>query len=84
MTVEALPYWLVNLPREEWPEACPEYLVNVDPRDREILGTHDADYHTQTWEEVVELASMDPVNHLVVYRFKLGIRVTYPSRDQPP
>lgn len=53
----SLPYWLVNVPREEWPDKCPEYLRNLDERDREILGTPDAEYKRMSWEEIDELVS---------------------------
>lgn len=59
MTKDALPYWLVNVAREEWPEACPEFLLNMNERDRAVLSTRDVDYKKHTWDEVVELAKIN-------------------------
>ena len=62
MTKSPLPYWLVNVSGEEErpdarPEACPEFLLNLNERDKAILSTRDVDYKKHTWDEVVELAS---------------------------
>ncbi|KAI9813215.1 MAG: hypothetical protein M1826_002531 [Phylliscum demangeonii] len=50
-----LPYWLVNVPRAQWPPTCPDFLATANAKDREILSTPDARYHRQSWEEVKEL-----------------------------
>ncbi len=66
MTIEqTLPYWVTNLPREEWPEACPEFLLNVDPKDQEILGTLDEHYPVQSWDDVKHIVSM---NQYILWR----------------
>lgn len=57
MTVEALPYWLVNVPKEQWPSECPDFLVNVNTKDRGILATPDAQYRRQSWPEVQHFIS---------------------------
>ncbi len=51
----ALPYWLVNVPQEEWPSECPDYLKNVSEKDKASLSTLDADYHRLSWDEVKEI-----------------------------
>ena len=55
MTVDDLPYWLVNVPREQWPRECPDFLVHANAKDRGILSTRDERYRSQTWEEVKEI-----------------------------
>ncbi|KAA6415485.1 MAG: hypothetical protein FRX48_00200 [Lasallia pustulata] len=52
MMVESLPYWLVNIPKDEWPAECPDFLTNVNTKDRGILATPDAQFHRQNWPEV--------------------------------
>ena len=55
--VEELPYWLVNVPKSEWPSECPDYLVNANPKDRRILSTLDKNYKRQSWPEVQQIIS---------------------------
>ena len=59
MKHESLPYWLVNVPRDQWPIGCPEFLVNANAKDRGILSTPDSEYSRQTWEEVQQVISTD-------------------------
>lgn len=59
MAREALPYWLVNVPSDQWPAECPEFLINVNVKDRAILSTLDADYKRQSWPEVQQIISND-------------------------
>ena len=54
--VEATPpFWLVNVPRSEWPEKCPDFLINASDRDRAILSTPDSQYCRLSWMEVQEI-----------------------------
>jgi hypothetical protein len=55
---ELLPFWLVNVPRDQWPIECPEFLAVCSDKDKEIIGTPDAQYTLLTWEEVKEIVSM--------------------------
>ncbi|MCJ1281037.1 hypothetical protein MMC26_000355 [Xylographa opegraphella] len=55
MKGEYLPYWLVNIPQDQWPTDCPEFLVNANTKDRGILATPDSEYSRQTWEEVQQI-----------------------------
>ena len=50
-----LPFWLVNVPRDQWPTECPEFLKACNEKDRRIIGTPDDKYTLLTWEEVREL-----------------------------
>ena len=54
---KSLPYWLVNVPEDQWPESCPDFLINANVKDRGILSTPDSDYHRQTWPEVQQIIS---------------------------
>ena len=55
--MEPLPYWLVNVPQAEWPNECPDFLVNVNKKDQGILATPDSNYRRLTWPEVQTIIS---------------------------
>jgi hypothetical protein len=38
---QGLPFWKVNVPHEEWPEECPEFLSVCSEKDKRIIGTPD-------------------------------------------
>ncbi|KAI9854157.1 MAG: hypothetical protein M1824_000576 [Vezdaea acicularis] len=59
---ENLPFWCVNLPRESWPDKCPDFLKNVSDKDRGIISTRDEDYHRQTWPEVKDIISRNRID----------------------
>ncbi|KAI9784209.1 MAG: hypothetical protein M1816_001031 [Peltula sp. TS41687] len=50
-----LPYWLMNVPRDQWPSSCPDFLLNINDKARRILRSPDGDYRRQTWAEVQEI-----------------------------
>ena len=54
---EPLPFWLVNVPRDQWPSECPEFLRDVGEKDRRIIGMPDEEYKRLTWDQVTELVS---------------------------
>lgn len=56
---EPLPFWLVNVPRDQWPAECPEFLKDISEKDKRIIGTPDSQYTLLRWDEVKELVSMD-------------------------
>ena len=57
-----IPYWRANVPREQWPTECPEFLLDLSERDRELVGRRDQDYHRLTWPEVKNvIGSTQPV-----------------------
>ncbi|KAI9717894.1 MAG: hypothetical protein M1812_004421 [Candelaria pacifica] len=64
MTSEDLPFWLVNVPEDQWPAKCPEFLVNANAKDQRILSTLDRDYHVMTWLEVKELIRQNRLDQL--------------------
>jgi hypothetical protein len=57
MPDEELPFWLVNVPREQWPAACPDFLRDVSEKDKRIIGTLDKEYEVLGWEEVRDIVS---------------------------
>ncbi|KAI4216531.1 MAG: hypothetical protein LQ351_001020 [Letrouitia transgressa] len=52
MSSEGVHYWLANVPQDQWPKECPEFLKNISERDRKIVGTLDKDFCRLTWPEV--------------------------------
>lgn len=50
----SLPYWLMNIPRNEWPAECPDFLRNLPEKNIQILSTPDERYRRQDWELVKE------------------------------
>ncbi|KAJ5773463.1 hypothetical protein N7457_008359 [Penicillium paradoxum] len=56
-TTETLPYWLVNLPRSQWPVDCPSFLRDQPPKNIRCLSTPDHLYTRQDWEQVKEIIS---------------------------
>ena len=54
---ESLPFWKVNVPREQWPAECPDFLKDISEKDEGIIGTPDEEYTLLSWQEVRELVS---------------------------
>lgn len=52
--VQQLPFWLMNIPRNQWPDQCPEFLINSSERDKKIMSVPNDQYQRATWEEVQE------------------------------
>jgi hypothetical protein len=55
---DEVPFWCVNVPREQWPAKCPDFLRDVGEKDERIIGTPDEEYTFLTWDHVRELVSM--------------------------
>jgi len=55
---EPVPFWRVNVPRDQWPTWCPDFLEDMSEKDKKIIGTPDEEYQVLTWAEVKELVSM--------------------------
>jgi hypothetical protein len=53
----SIPYWLVNVPRAQWPMACPDFLRDLSEKNIQVLSTPDAAYPRQSWETVKEIIS---------------------------
>lgn len=52
---ETLPYWLVNVPVDQRPAECPDFLADANEKDRGILATPDPEYRRLSWSEVQEI-----------------------------
>lgn len=52
-----LPYWLVNVPRSQWPDECPEFLRELPAKSVRILSTPDTQFQRQDWETVKQIVS---------------------------
>lgn len=57
LTSESIPYWLVNVPRSQWPAECPSFLRDLPPKSIQCLSTPDEVYERQNWETVKEIIS---------------------------
>ncbi|KAF2852531.1 hypothetical protein T440DRAFT_446167 [Plenodomus tracheiphilus IPT5] len=57
-----LEFWKVNVPHEQWPTSCPEFLKECGDKDRKIIGTRDEEYKSLSWEEVKEIIRTDRVD----------------------
>ncbi|CAG8053767.1 unnamed protein product [Penicillium salamii] len=52
LTSKTLPFWLVNIPRSQWPAECPSFLHGQPPKNIQCLSTPDDHYTRQDWTEV--------------------------------
>lgn len=62
MPHEELSFWLVNVPRDQWPTECPDFLRDVGEKDRMIIGTLDSDYKRLSWQEVQEIIRLNRID----------------------
>ncbi|KAE8154768.1 hypothetical protein BDV25DRAFT_81892 [Aspergillus avenaceus] len=58
----ALPYWLVNVPRDQWPVECPRFLRHTSEKNKGVLATPDAQYKRQEWGLVKELVRTNRID----------------------
>ncbi|CAG5163914.1 uncharacterized protein ALTATR162_LOCUS6577 [Alternaria atra] len=65
MPHEELPFWLVNVPRDQWPSECPDFLKNISEKDRGIIGTPDESYRVLTWDQVREIRATGSTSFIV-------------------
>jgi len=54
---DPLPFWLVNIPRDQWPSECPESLRDVSEKDRQIIGMPDEEHDCLRWDVVKDIVS---------------------------
>lgn len=52
---QGVPFWNVNLPRDQWTNTCPDYLLGIDHWDQAQLTVRDEDYTPMSWDEVKDL-----------------------------
>jgi len=46
-----LPYWQVNVAKDEITVECPDFLRDLTPKDRGIVATPDSQFRRDTWAE---------------------------------
>ncbi|KAI9654733.1 MAG: hypothetical protein M1831_005320 [Alyxoria varia] len=51
-STDGIPFWNVNIPKEEWTDHCPDYLSQVDHYDQAQLAVKDDEYQAMSWQEV--------------------------------
>jgi hypothetical protein len=57
MGSQEIPFWHVNVPEALRTNDCPDFLANLNPKDREIISTPDAQFHVVSWPEVQHLTA---------------------------
>ncbi|KAL8997299.1 MAG: hypothetical protein Q9169_003391 [Polycauliona sp. 2 TL-2023] len=65
MSEADIPYWRVNVPKEQWPAECPEFLLDLSERDQQLVDRHDKDYHRLTWPEVKKAIEHNELDRFV-------------------
>lgn len=54
---EAIPFWHVNVPPSERTPDCPAFLSSLGPKDRDLIGTPDAQFHILSWPETQQVVA---------------------------
>lgn len=54
-TPDQTPYWQVNVPSHLRTPDCPDFLLNLSPKDLGIISTPDSSYRPQSWPEVRQI-----------------------------
>ncbi|USP76300.1 hypothetical protein yc1106_03574 [Curvularia clavata] len=62
MAPKDLPFWLVNVPEDQRPSECPDFLKDCSDKDQKIIGTPDGEYKVLTWDEVREIVKSNRVD----------------------
>ena len=82
-----LPYWLVNVPDEQWPSSCPVFLRDISAKNERVVGTPDEHYRRLSWEEVQEILrwsrSTLVAPHQVAATASSTWAITLQSTDEP-
>lgn len=68
MPHEELQYWNFNLPQSQLSSECPEYLLNLNDKDRRLIESWDNDYQIQDWPKVQELVRTNRIDLFQRYR----------------
>lgn len=55
-----LPYWIINVPESQRPTECPEFLLDISDRNKEIINLPQDEYDILSWPEVQDLISKWP------------------------
>ncbi|KAK8193876.1 hypothetical protein HDK77DRAFT_461599 [Phyllosticta capitalensis] len=65
MPSTALPWWQVNVPDHLRSEACPDFLVDCNEKDRRIIGTPNSEYTPYSWQQVKDIVNSNRLGDLV-------------------
>lgn len=52
-----IPYWIINVPESQRPTECPEFLLDISDRNKEIINLPQDEYNILSWPEVQDLIS---------------------------
>lgn len=74
MLEEKLPYWLVNIPKDQWPAECPDFLLEISSRDRKMISMPNEDFHRLTWPEVQKIIGREKIPHEQQESSRLTVR----------
>lgn len=56
------PYWLVNVPKSQWPAECPDFLRDISERDKAMISIPASEFHRLTWPEVQEIVKTNKID----------------------
>ncbi|KIW88271.1 uncharacterized protein Z519_11382 [Cladophialophora bantiana CBS 173.52] len=56
-------WWNINVPKEQWTEECPPYLLGQSEKNIGILSRKDEDFKRYTWQQVEELVRTNNIHH---------------------
>ncbi|ENH61023.1 hypothetical protein FOCG_10032 [Fusarium oxysporum f. sp. radicis-lycopersici 26381] len=54
-STETVPFWNMNIPKDQRTEECPDFLQGLHKKDQGILSTPDQEYHIFSWAEVRDI-----------------------------
>ncbi|EXM11299.1 hypothetical protein FOIG_01044 [Fusarium odoratissimum NRRL 54006] len=54
-STETVPFWNMNIPKDQRTEECPDFLQGLHKKDQGILSTPDQEYHIFSWAEVHDI-----------------------------
>ncbi|MCJ1457826.1 hypothetical protein MMC28_008195 [Mycoblastus sanguinarius] len=57
-----LPYWQVNVPENQRPATCPQFLREIGTRNEEMISVPEDEFHRLTWPEVQELIKTNRID----------------------
>jgi hypothetical protein len=54
-TTPQTPYWNINVPPSQHTDTCPDFLLNLPPKDLDIISTPDSAFRPETWPQVQKI-----------------------------
>jgi hypothetical protein len=74
MPHEELPFWHFNVPIAQRTPDCPEFLLNITEKDKNLIGMWDSGYQEISWDEASEIIRKKSDYH---------IRIGYGEKRKP-